>query len=205
VVVDYRIFDRRGRVARHSGRIFHAFKDGRRGVRVEEPRPLLCYAGLMFAQRRNLVSEAEFLSLPESLDGIELLDGGIIVTPSSSYWHQEILQRVVYALRTWAHGQSSDVPIGQASLDVRFGDGRILQPDAFMICAKISPDYEGPITEVPALCVEVLSTHRAFDRLTKRLFMPPRESNNTGSSSQPGWWNVGQVTDWRGSKKFGTP
>jgi hypothetical protein len=37
------------------------------------------------------VSEKEFLDLPESTDKIELVDGEVVVSPSPTYWHQEIL------------------------------------------------------------------------------------------------------------------
>jgi Uma2 family endonuclease len=116
----------------------------------------------------QLVSEAEFLSLPETVERIELIDGEVIVSPSPSYWHQEVLRRIVYQLGAWASNRSS-VTIGQAPLDVRFGSGRILQPDAFVLMERIPSGHEGPITATPALCIEVLSANRAYDRLTKRL------------------------------------
>jgi Uma2 family endonuclease len=116
----------------------------------------------------QLVSEAEFLSLPESVERVELIDGEVILAPSPSYWHQELMSRVVFLLRSWATNQGS-VTIGQAPLDVRFRPGRILQPDAFLLLDQIAPDHEGPITATPALCVEVLSANRTYDRLTKRL------------------------------------
>lgn len=61
--------------------------------------------------RRSLVSEQEFLSLPETTDKVELLDGEVVVSPTPSYWHQEILQRLVFALRQWAAGRAA-VTIG---------------------------------------------------------------------------------------------
>lgn len=118
---------------------------------------------------RSLVSEEEYLRLPESVDRIELVDGEVIVSPSPSYWHQEMLGQMVMALRAWAARQLGPVVIGQSPLDVRFGPGRILQPDAFVILDHaIARDDEGPIDRVPDLCVEVLSTDRAYDRVTKR-------------------------------------
>lgn len=117
----------------------------------------------------TLVSEAEFLSLPESVDKVELIDGEVIVSPSPSYWHQEILRRIVFALSEWAARDDAPVMIGQAPLDVRFQHGRILQPDAFVVFGRIPLAHQGPIDETPAICVEVLSTNRAYDRLTKRV------------------------------------
>ncbi|HVS16850.1 MAG TPA: Uma2 family endonuclease [Thermoanaerobaculia bacterium] len=116
-----------------------------------------------------LVSEEEFLALPETMDRLELVDGEVIVSPSPSPWHQELLSRIVYHLRAWQQSGSQPVFIGLAPLDVRFATGRILQPDAFVCLEEISFDLEGPLNRIPELCVEVLSTNRAYDRLTKRL------------------------------------
>ncbi len=112
------------------------------------------------------MSEAQFLALPESRDKVELLDGEVVVSPSPSFWHQETLRRVLTALSIWAEGRT--VTIGQSPLDVRFGEGRILQPDAFVVLEAIPRSHEGPINAVPSLCVEVISTNRAYDRVTKR-------------------------------------
>ncbi len=113
------------------------------------------------------VSEAEFLSLPESVERIELIDGEVIVSPSPLFWHQEVLGRLVFALRRWSEGRSG-VTVAQAPLDVRFAPGRILQPDAMVFLATIDREEPGPITRVPEICVEVLSVNRAYDRVTKR-------------------------------------
>jgi Uma2 family endonuclease len=115
------------------------------------------------------VSEKEFLDLPESTDKIELVDGEVVVSPSPTYWHQEILMRIVGALRAWAAKQKRPVTVGQAPLDVRFAPGRILQPDAFVLFRRLPRHHTGPIDDVPALCVEVLSDDRLHDRVTKRL------------------------------------
>jgi Uma2 family endonuclease len=123
----------------------------------------------MQLHRPTLVSEEEFLALPESMERVELLDGEVIVSPSPSVWHQELLARLAHALRSWADGHSGSLFIGQAPLDVRFAPGRILQPDLFVTLDKVELDHQGPLELVPDLCVEVLSTNRAFDRLTKRL------------------------------------
>lgn len=115
------------------------------------------------------VTEEEFLALPESTNRVELLDGELILAPSPSYRHQVLLRRIVRALEDWAEARPEKITVGMAPLDVRFAPGRILQPDAFVLFAEIPRDHQGPIDSVPALCVEVLSSHRAYDRLTKRL------------------------------------
>lgn len=117
---------------------------------------------------RSLVSEREFLSLEETTERVELIDGEVVVSPSPSYWHQEVLGRLVSALRSWGAQQTRPVTVAQAPLDVRFAPGRILQPDAFILFDRIAREHEGPIDRIPELCVEVLSTNRVYDRVTKR-------------------------------------
>lgn len=115
------------------------------------------------------MTEAEFLRLPESMNKIELLDGEVVVAPSPTYRHQEILSRIVAPLRSWVEEQRRPVTVCQSPLDVRFGRNRILQPDAFVLLGSIPFDHRGPIDRIPALCIEVLSDDRLYDRVTKRL------------------------------------
>jgi Uma2 family endonuclease len=116
---------------------------------------------------KSQVSEAEFLSLPESLERIELIDGEVVVSPSPIFWHQEVLARLFVALRTWAEGRP-EVTVAQAPLDVRFGPNRILQPDLMVFLSRLPRTQTGPIVRIPEICVEVLSTNRVYDRVTKR-------------------------------------
>ena len=53
-------------------------------------------------------------------------------------------------------------------LDVRFGPDRILQPDAMVFLEVIPHDIAMPIARIPEICVEVVSTNRTYDRVTKR-------------------------------------
>ena len=123
----------------------------------------------MQAARAALVSEEEFLALPESMNRVELLDGEVIVAPALTYWHQETLRRIVLALGVWARTYEGPITIGQSPVDIRFRPGRILQPDAFVHLARIPRDHKGPIDRVPEICIEVLSLDRVYDRVTKRL------------------------------------
>ncbi len=114
-----------------------------------------------------LVSEEDFLRLPEAVTKVELIDGEVVVSPSPSFFHQEIVGRLVVLLRHWASRQTTLLTVGQAPLDVRFGHGRILQPDVFVLFDRIPFDHEGPLDRVPELCIEVLSSRPSYDRLTK--------------------------------------
>jgi Uma2 family endonuclease len=122
----------------------------------------------MSTPARALVSEAEFLALPESNQRIELLDGEVIVPPSPTYRHQEVLGSIVFELKRWGIASSADVTIAQSPLDVRFGPGRILQPDAMIFQGKLPSDAETPVELVPVVCIEVLSHNSVHDRVTKR-------------------------------------
>ena len=142
---------------------------------------------------RPLTSEAEFLRQAESNEKTELVDGHVIVSPSPTYLHQEILGRLATELRLWASHQRRPVTVGQSPLDVRFARGRILQPDAFVLLSRIPPDHEGPINRVPELCIEVLSSGRVHDRVTKRFIY--------GAAGVKEYWIVdplGVVERWTG-------
>ena len=83
--------------------------------------------------------------------------------------------------------------VGQAPLDVRFAPGRILQPDAFVLFARVPRSHEGPIDRIPQLCVEVLSGERVHDRVTKRLLY--------GAAGVAEYWVVepaGVIERWSG-------
>lgn len=114
------------------------------------------------------MTEAEYLALPETTQRMELVDGEVIVAPSPSFWHQEILGRIVAALRAWASRQPTPPTVAQAPLDVRFAAGRILQPDAMVFLTPLGREVPAPLDAVPDLCIEVLSGQRAYDRVTKR-------------------------------------
>lgn len=53
-------------------------------------------------------------------------------------------------------------------MDVRLAPARILQPDAMVFLRPLPRDVAAPIEQIPELCVEVLSTNRTYDRITKR-------------------------------------
>jgi Uma2 family endonuclease len=127
---------------------------------VPHPRP-------MKALLSDRVTEAEFLSWPESTARLELIDGFVVRQPAASYGHQEALSRLVFQLRTWARGRR--VTVGQSPCDIRFAPNRILQPDAFVILDSTPFGHQGPLTRIPELCIEVLSCDALHDRVTKRL------------------------------------
>ena len=112
------------------------------------------------------VSEEQFLAQPETMDRIELIDGEVVVGPSPTLWHQDVLTELSVALVSWVR-QHPPARVGLSPLDVRFGPSRIVQPDlSLWLAALISTST--PIGQVPDLVVEVLSSNRVHDRVTKR-------------------------------------
>src|SRR5687768_12918633 len=107
------------------------------------------------APARSLVTEEEFLGLPESTERVELLDGEVIGPPSPDDEHQGLVASLAIDLGTWARAHPP-AAMRFAPLDVRFGPSRILQPDLMMFLAGLPPGSKTPLTVVPDLCVEVL-------------------------------------------------
>lgn len=118
--------------------------------------------------KRTGVAEAEFLELPESMERIELLDGEVIVPLSPTFRHQRLVLDIAAALRSWARAHPP-AAVGLSPLDVRFGPGRILQPDVLVVLQGLAADVSAPLDVLPDLVVEVMSRHRAYDRITKRV------------------------------------
>lgn len=116
---------------------------------------------------RDLVSEEEFLSLPESMEHVELVDGEVIVSPAPAFLHQHVLLRLYAAFERWERNHPP-ATVGLAPVDIRLAQGRILQPDLFLVLAGISPRAPAPLELVPDLIVEIVSGRRSYDRITKR-------------------------------------
>ena len=116
-----------------------------------------------------LVTEEEFLALPETNERVEFIDGDVIVPPSPTGGHQRKVVKLSAALETWAETADGDFVVFVGPMDVRFAPGRILQPDVFVLDGTFDPDaHQVPIQQTPLLCVEVLSGDRTYDRVTKR-------------------------------------
>jgi Uma2 family endonuclease len=111
------------------------------------------------------ISEEEFLSGPETMQHVELLDGEVIVSPSPTIAHQQVVRRLLRLLEEWVDVRPPAF-LGLSPLDLRIAPYRILQPDLFVICDAIAATM--PINAVPELIIEVLSSNRSYDRLAKR-------------------------------------
>ena len=137
---------------------------------------------MLAAHAATFVTEEEFLQLPPSMDKVELIDGEVIMAPAATVGHQSVLGQLSYHLVRWSHTQPGPVFIGLSPLDVRFGQSRILQPDAFVYFGPIAPDHRGPLDIVPAVCIEVVSSDRVYDRITKRMIY--------AAAGVPEYWTI---------------
>lgn len=113
------------------------------------------------------MTEKQFLALPESVEHIELIDGEVIVAPSATFEHQDVVMELVIRLKRWADSHRPAY-VGLSPLDVRIAPGRILQPDLFLLLRGLTR-RSMPIAQVPDVAVEVVSQNRTYDRVTKKL------------------------------------
>ncbi|MFN8529155.1 MAG: Uma2 family endonuclease [Anaerolineae bacterium] len=101
------------------------------------------------------IQSAAFFALAGATDDrLELIDGEVIVMPSPSVLHQELLLR----LALWFHSLISIGRLFVAPLDVRIDDENIVQPDLLWV----APNGKAVITDqriegAPDLVIEILS------------------------------------------------
>ena len=115
-----------------------------------------------------IVTQAEFMQLPESLRRTELIEGEVVVSPSPTRFHQRLVSDVSGELKRWAIRAAGSYSVEISPLDVKFG-ANILQPDVMVFSPGLTDDVEMPIRQVPLVCVEVVSSSRAKDFATNRL------------------------------------
>jgi Uma2 family endonuclease len=111
---------------------------------------------------------ADYAALPDDGHRYQLVEGELVVTPSPTRWHQEVIGTMYRQLSE--HVQRLN--LGQvfiAPLDVLLSDRVVLQPDLFFVSnERAAIVRDANIAGAPDLCIEVLSpgTER-LDRLRK--------------------------------------
>ena len=143
----------------------------------------------------HLMTEAEYLALPETMTKTELFDGELVRQPSPGGEHQHSVGRLHLLLANWAATAMPRAEVWLSPLDVKFAPGRILQPDLLVFLEPLVRPVRMPIDRVPDLCIEVVSTRRVYDRVTKRLAY--------GEAGVRDYWTVvqalGFIERWTGS------
>jgi Uma2 family endonuclease len=107
--------------------------------------------------------EADYLALGETPDRIELVDGGLWVSPAPSKPHQDLSFGLMRAFHPAARAAGLRA---YEAVNVRLQTGRILIPDLVMA----DTDPEGTVTEaseVVLVCEIVSPGNASSDRVTK--------------------------------------
>lgn len=109
----------------------------------------------------------EYLTLPESPLHWELVDGVVVLSPSPSFWHQEIAGEILFQITTFLESR----PLGKVvfDIDVKLRDNLVYRPDIVFLSAPKAAHIRDRITVAPDLVVEVISPgSRSYDSQTKR-------------------------------------
>jgi Uma2 family endonuclease len=122
--------------------------------------PELGYAGLK-------MTADEFLSLAETPERYQLIDGVVVMSPSASAGHNEIAAEIIYQLKAYA-GKSGAIRVFPET-DVRFRADKVYCRDVSVYLTSRLPDRPERLDIAPDLVVEVLSPGtKALDLITKR-------------------------------------
>lgn len=110
----------------------------------------------------------DLLRMPATNRFEEIIDGELIMSPTPSLEHQEIVGRLYRAIARYL----DDHPIGRvfiAPLDVVLAPDQVLEPDLLYVSHERSGILRRHVMGAPDLAVEVLSTHsHRRDRVRKR-------------------------------------
>ncbi|MGH9395044.1 MAG: Uma2 family endonuclease [Terriglobales bacterium] len=113
---------------------------------------------------------AEYLALDEP-DGphFELSEGELLMSPSTTFTHNELRHLIEQALRAYFGNQPRGFVTSET--DFLLGPATIRRPDVAVILApRFRPEYRNqiPIPVAPDLAIEVVSTHDRPGALEKK-------------------------------------
>jgi len=111
----------------------------------------------------------EFLSLPETDEHLELVDGEIVVSPKPKTSHQILTSEIYMLLRMATNGLGRVVPEKELVVDSEVSEN-VRVPDLMYICEdRKGIVFEDAIRGAPDIAVEVLSpSTEEVDRISKR-------------------------------------
>jgi Uma2 family endonuclease len=122
--------------------------------------PELGYSGLR-------MTADEYLALGETEERYELIDGVVVMSPSSAPGHGEVANEIGRQLGNFAR-TSSSIRVFQ-EIDVRLNDVRVVRPDICVYLSDRLPKRPRRFDLPPDLIVEVLSPGtKPLDLITKR-------------------------------------
>jgi len=115
-------------------------------------------------QQRGPFTEADRDALPDDGHPVELIDGWLVVSPSATRPHNDM---VMHLFRLLDGACPPDITVYCVPYDFALGEGSILIPD--ILVARTSDLGEKRMTETPLLVVEVISpSSRRMDPVYKR-------------------------------------
>lgn len=98
----------------------------------------------------------------------QIIGGVIVMAPSASTFHQEIIRNILDLLSPFVRAKS----LGKlllSPIDFRFSDDEVYQPDlAFIRHSKLNQVTKDRVETLPDLVVEVLSPSNAYYDLTHK-------------------------------------
>ena len=107
-------------------------------------------------------------ALPDDGNRYETVRGELLVTPAPRLLHQEVVIRVLEALRSYLRLE----PVGHAltsPADISWGPDTLVQPDVFVVPLEQARTLDWSRIRDLLLVIEVLSPSTArYDRFTKR-------------------------------------
>lgn len=90
---------------------------------------------------------SEYARFPDDGNRYEVIDGEVLVTPSASPMHQEVVARVLIALREYVVRYSLGIVL--PAVDVLFSTGHSLRPDIVFVPAARRDGISDRGIEVP--------------------------------------------------------
>lgn len=109
----------------------------------------------------------EYLELEDDGFKYELIDGVLVLSPSATPKHQQVMIEVIYQLKAFLR----DHPVGSiyAETDVRFDDDLVYRPETVFICSERVRENWQRIHQPPDVVLEVISPDsRRYDSETKK-------------------------------------
>ena len=134
--------------------------------------------GLPFSRA---LTYADLETLPDDGHRYELLDGMLIVSPSPSWSHQDVVGNLYLLLRG---AETEGLRVGLGPFDIKLADDTVLIPDLWVACRSDNTHRNLPVA--PLLAIEVLSpSTRRYDLLSKR--------DRYREAGTPSYWVVDPV------------
>ncbi len=101
------------------------------------------------------MTAADYFAMPDTEERYELIEGRLVVMPSPTLDHQDLVLEIAVALRSYQQATGGRVVIAPA--DVELGLKTVFQPDVFYIAPDGKAEAREHVTGGPDLVVEVSS------------------------------------------------